>query len=175
MEKRSEIYIWVIAILAVTNIATIGSIYYHLNSEKNTSTEQKYEVPSEQRTRFLTEQLSLTGDQTEQFRNINRTFNRTANPITNQLDDLRIEMLEELSANESNKKKLDDIAQEIGNLHTSLKKATIDFYLQMKSICTEEQQTKMYQIFHSMLNQEEDVKLPRGRHQEGRGRNNYSN
>lgn len=171
MEKRSKIYIWLIIILLVTNVATIGSVLYHVYTEKKAEPVQKTEMPNEQRTRFLVEQLNLNVEQADQFRNLNRTFNRTANPVTRELEQLRLEMLEELAASQPDKNKLENIAREIGDLHTELKETTIDFYLQMKSVCTEEQQTKLYQIFHSMLNQEEDVKLPRGRHQGGRGRN----
>ena len=171
MEKRSKIYIWLIIILLVTNLATIGSVLYHVYTDKKAEPVQKTEMPNEQRTRFLVEQLNLNVEQADQFRNLNRTFNRTANPVTHELEQLRLEMLEELAASQPDKDKLENIAREIGDLHTELKETTIDFYLQMKSICTVEQQTKLYQIFHSMLNQEEDVKLPRGRHQGGRGRN----
>jgi len=175
MEKRSK-YIWIIIILLVTNLATIGSVWYHLYAEKNAETrQQEPEMPSEQRAHFLVDQLNLDQEQADRFRELNRTFNRKANPITHQLEDLRIEMLDELASDRPDKEKLENIAIEIGKLHTNLKETTIDFYSQMKSVCNQEQQTKLYQIFHSMLHQEEDVRLPRGRHQGGRGRNRSIN
>ena len=158
-----------------TNLATIGSVLYHVYSDKNTLQTQAAEMPNERRTMFLVDQLGLSIDQADSFRNINRTFNRATNPITRDLEDLRLQMLDELAKENPDKEKLTIIAEEIGNLHTELKQATIDFYLQMKSVCQKDQQTKLYQIFHSMLHQEEDVKLPRGRHQGGRGRNSNNN
>ncbi len=175
MENRSKIYIGLIIVLLVTNLATIGSVWYHIYAEKKNGTPGKTEVPGEQRTHFLAGQLNLDVQQTDKFRNLNRMFNRTANPITRELEHLRLEMLEELVADEPDTARLEKTALEIGSLHTELKKATIDFYLQMKSVCNKEQQMKLYQIFHSMLNQEEDVKLPRGRHQGGRGGNRFNN
>ena len=175
MERKNKLFIWIIILLLATNLATIGSVLYHVYSDNKTVREPAAELPNEQRTKFLVDQLGLSIEQSDEFRNMNRTFNRTANPITRDLEDLRLQMLDELAKESPDKEKLTVIAEEIGNLHTELKQATIDLYLQMKSICTEDQQTKLYQIFHSMLNQEEDVKLPRGRHQGGRGRNSNNN
>lgn len=171
MEKRTKIYIWLIIILLATNLATIASVLYHIYAEKATTPVQNAEMPNEQRTRFLVDQLNLDMQQAGQFREMNRTFNRTANPITRNLESLRLQMLEEMAQATPDTAKLETITREIGDLHRELKNATVEFYIRMKTICNEEQQTKLYQIFHSMLNQEEDVKLPRGRHQGGRGRN----
>lgn len=176
MENRTYIYKWIIAILLVTNIATVASILYHINTEDHTKSTGTVEMPGEQRTKFLKDQLGLDESQMEEFRNINRNYNRSANPITWKLNDLRKEMLEEMAKEQPDENQLEIITEEIGALHKQLKGVTIDFYLQMKSVCNEEQKTKLYQIFHGMLNQEEDVKLPRGgRHGQGRGRNMHNN
>ncbi len=171
MEKRTKIYIWLIVILLATNLATIASIWYHVSTEKTVAPEQSEETPAEQRTRFLSEQLHLDRQQTAQFREANRNFNRKANAITRVLENRRLEMLEEMAGATPDTALLKNLSSEIGDMHKALKNETIDFYIQMKTICNEEQQTKLYQIFRSMLNQEDDVKTPRGRHQGGRGRN----
>lgn len=169
MENRAKIYLWLIVILVVTNLVTIGSVLYHVYAEKSMPAKPSEEIPAEQRTRFFSGQLNLDTIQINSFRDLNRSFNRTANPITRQLEQLRLEMLNEMTSSDPDTVLLNDLAREIGNLHTELKKATIDFYLQMKTVCSEEQQIKLYQLFQSMLNPENDVKLPRGgRHQHGR-------
>lgn len=170
MENRAKIYLWLVVILVVTNLATIGSVLYHVYAEHNAPAVSSTDIPGEQRTRFLSGELALDETQTEQFRELNRNFNRTANPITRELEELRLEMLEEMSQAQPDTLQLNDIAFKIGSLHTALKKTTIDFYMQMKAMCNEDQQIKLYQLFQSMLNPGNDVNLPRGgRHQYGKG------
>lgn len=130
--------------------------------------EATIEVPAQRRTRFFREQLNLRRDQMDTFRNLNRTFNRTAWDITHQLELLRIEMVSELGKDNPSKKKLDSISNEIGKLHTQLKKETIDYYMSMRAECDETQRKKLNEIFMSMLKQNEDVKLP----EYGRNRRN---
>ena len=122
--------------------------------------EATIEVPAQRRTRFFRDQLNLRRDQMDTFRNLNRTFNRTAWDITHQLELLRIEMVSELGKDNPSKKKLDSISKEIGKLHTQLKKETIDYYMSMRAECDETQQKKLNEIFMSMLKKNEDVKLP---------------
>ena len=59
-----------------------------------------------------------------------------------------------------------EIANEIGMLHSKLKFQTYKHYLDMKSICTEEQEEKLIKIFKSMLYKEDSFMSPR--HRNGR-------
>ena len=173
MTKKNtyRIFIWIIAILLATNLSMGISFLYHKQQDKQIMEQMEeatIEVPAQRRTRFFREQLNLRSDQMGTFRNLNRTFNRTAWDITHQLELLRIEMVSELGKDNPSKKKLDSISEEIGKLHTQLKKETIDYYMSMKTECDETQQKKLNEIFISMLKKNEDVKLP----EYGRNRRN---
>ncbi|MCA1759030.1 MAG: periplasmic heavy metal sensor [Bacteroidales bacterium] len=172
LQNKYRILIWVIVILVATNLSMGFSFLYHKQQDKKLleQTEQEaIELPAQQRTRFFREQLNLQPQQMETFRELNRGFNRTAWQINYQLESLRIEMVKELGRENPNKQKLESISQEIGELHTQLKNETIDYYLAMKEICNPEQQTRLNEIFLSVLEGNENVKLPqRG----GRYRNN---
>ena len=128
--------------------------------------EAAIKVPSERRTRFFREQLNLDAEQLTQFRELNRNYNKTAWQISHQLEVLRREMVQELGRENSNKKVLQSISSQIGELHSELKDKTIDYYLGMKRVCNEEQRNKLNEIFISMLKKNEDVSLPKygGRH-----------
>jgi uncharacterized coiled-coil DUF342 family protein len=78
-------------------------------------------------------------------------------------------MVEEMSKPEPVQQRLDEITNEIGELHTRLKKVTIDYYMGMKTVCNAEQKEKLNEIFRSMLKQNENVKLPGGYGRKGRG------
>lgn len=173
MTKRNtyKTFIWIIAILLATNLSMGISFLYHKHQDKQLleqMEETNIVVPAQRRTRFFREQLNLGHNQMDTFRKLNQTFNRTAWDITHQLEFLRIEMVSELGKDNPNKKKLDSISNEIGKLHTQLKKETIDYYMSMREECNETQRKKLNEIFMSMLKKNEDVKLP----EYGRNRRN---
>jgi len=171
---KSRILIWAVVILIATNLSTIGSFYYHRMLEvKATETKQEDQqtVPGEQRTRFFRDQLKLNAEQLDQFREINRTFNRTARGIETNLARLREDLINELGSRNPDSTRLNQIAVEVGNNHRKLKQITTVFYLDMKKICTSEQQAKLHDIFQSMLNKENQVNLPHPGNQGGRWRN----
>ena len=166
--------VWIIVILIATNLSTIGSFYYHRVTEiKAIESNQEVQttIPGEQRTRFFRDELNLDDDQIDQFRTINRTFNRTARGIEMNLAQLREDLINELGTQNPDSARLNQLADEIGDNHKELKKVTTTFYLDMKTICTTEQQAKLNQIFQSMLNKDSHVNLPRPGNQGGRWRN----
>lgn len=159
--------IWVTGILLATNLSMGMSFLYHKrkdNQQAQQSKEEKYEMPGLQRTRYFREQLDLDPGQVDIFRQLNRDFNQKAWQIQNRLSALRSEMVGELGTDNPDMQKLDSVAVEIGELHKHLKSETIDYYLAMKQVCTPEQQENLHKIFMSVLETEEDIRLPqRGR------------
>ena len=172
--NKYRILVGIIVVLVATNLSTIGSFYYHRISERKAievKNNDQTTFPGEQRTRFFGNQLNLNNRQLEQFREINRTFNRTARGIEMDMASRRKSMIDELGQANPDTAKLSKIAGEIGNNHRRLKQVTATFYLDMKRICTPEQQIKLHGIFQSMLNKENQVNLPQPGYQRGRGRN----
>ena len=172
--RKYQILIWIIVILVATNLSTIGSFYYHRMTEAKTletKQENQTTVLGEQRTRFFRDQLNLNAEQLDQFRDINRTFNRTARGVEMNLAQLREDLIAELGKQNPDSVHLDQMAIEVGNNHRELKQVTTTFYLDMKKICTPEQQVKLHEIFQSMLNKDNQVNLPRPGNQGGRWRN----
>ena len=172
--NKYRILIWIIIILVATNLSTIGSFYYHRMTEakiSETKLEGQNAIPGEQRTRFFRDQLKLNDEQLNQFRDINRTFNRTARGIEMKLAQLREDLITELGTQNPDSTHLNQMATEVGNNHRDLKQVTTTFYLDMKKICTAEQQAKLHEIFQSMLNKENQINLPQPGNQGGRWRN----
>ncbi len=175
---KYRISLWIIVILLATNLATIGSFYYHrISEDTQTKTEQKeyQSVPGEQRTRFFREQLGLNDEQLIRFREINRTFNRTAKQLELSLAQLREEMIDELGRLDPDTARLDQIATEVGNNHRQLKQVTVTFYMEMKNRCTPGQQDKLHELFKAMLNKESQINLPQTGNGKGRWQNRSNN
>lgn len=163
-----RILVWTVVILLATNLSMGLSFWFHKQQDKKTVEDEKeqVEMPTEQRTRFFREQLNLRQDQMDTFRELSRSYNRSARRVTYELEELRLQMVEEMGKQNPDKAELNAITENIGKLHAKLKEFTIDYYLNMKSECTEDQQKKLNEIFRSMSKSKEDVSLPQrgGRH-----------
>jgi hypothetical protein len=162
-KNKYRILIWVIAILVAVNLSMGISFFYHTEQDKlmmKQTEEENIEIPAQQRTRFFREQLDLNPQQVDLFRELNRDFNRTTGQIQNQLSELRIIMVNEMGLKDPDMEKLNEIAIQIGDLHEELKIITIEYYLAMKEVSTEEQQAKLHKIFLSVLNENKDIRLP---------------
>jgi Spy/CpxP family protein refolding chaperone len=166
--NKYRILTGVIIILIATNLSMGISFFYHKQQDRKIAEQQQeasVEVPAQQRTRFFREQLNLRPDQVEIFRELNRNFNQTAWQINHRLERLRIEMVNEMGMKEPDEARLKEVSKGIGELHTQLKDETIKYYMSMKEVCTEEQQARLNDLFISILQSDEDVRLP----QRGRG------
>ncbi len=172
IENKYRLLVWVIIILIATNLSMGFSFLYHKLQDKKLAekTEQQaIELPAQQRARFFREQLNLQPEQMDVFRELNRNYNRSAWQIKHRLESLRIEMVTEMGRKNPDRKKLSKIAREIGDLHAQIKNETITYYLGMKEECNDEQKEKLNEIFISVLQRNEDVRLPQ---HGGRFRNN---
>ncbi|WP_372776577.1 hypothetical protein [Mangrovibacterium sp.] len=161
MFRNVKILSWLVVILLATNLATIATVFYHTRQNHLAQTiKAEPEVQGDYRTRFFNEQLGLSSEQLIPFRDANRKFNRKARGITENMSELRTEMLNELFSDSVDIEKLQEIARGVGNRHEQLKMATCDLYIELKSICNDQQKAELAVIFQSMLNSDERVNLP---------------
>lgn len=147
--NKTKILIWIIIILVVINLAAIvsGIVF---TSERRSSLPVRTDIPYDRRADFFRGQLGLTTDQRESFINFNREFNQRARTLTERMNSLRLQMVDEMAVPRPDRKKLDSLCVSIGRLHTELKRATVDFYLKMKNVCNEDQQVQLNQLFERM-------------------------
>ena len=173
MQTNNKILISVIVFLAILNLSTIITIVYHLNSPENSKNivlDKQVNIPDKRLGRFFKEQLNLTPQQHVQFRTFRQNFHHNANGITNRLQLKRNEFMIELEKDTSETETLNSMAAEIGNLHTELKHITFAYYIQMKDICTKEQQKKLHDIFWSMMNCDDENEIPSSLRKETNGK-----
>ena len=160
--KQNKILTWIIIILLATNVSTIATILINKNLNKQASQNtEEIVVPDNGLGRFFRDELGLTRDQHQQFRSLRIDYHINARKIAVQLKAERSEMLNELSAENSDTNNLHQIAAEIGELHRELKHLTFEYYLDLKEICTENQREKLFSIFNSMQNSEWELKFRR--------------
>ncbi len=174
--------VWAVVILAVMNISTLVTIMYSKFQSEKVGTDaqsdpKQLEADSEKFSgRYFREQLNLNRKQMEKFWNLNQIFRPKAREITIKLAEKRKQMLVEMAASQSDTIRLNALSDSIGWLHTDLKKVTYRYYLDIRNLCDQEQQSKLEQLFSEMFANDAPMGYPgasglRGR-QQGKRFNN---
>lgn len=176
-ENKKILLIGTIILLIVINISALSTIYYKSkilpkrNFELNN---MKEEAHIRGMHRFIKEQLNLSESQFEKFQEISNNNMIKSQSISIKLNEKRHEMIDEIAKINPNPKLLDDIAHEIGDLHYELKKTTINHFLELKEICSDDQQEKLQRLFMKMTQEQDMVhdRMERGPRERGHNRNN---
>lgn len=182
---KNKWLIWLVLLLLIMNVSAIITMLYHQKSEKTSGKFQaisvKDSVSSVQYSgRWFRDELQLSRDQMAMFSDFNPPFRHKVRSINIELLEKRREMLDELTAENSDTLRLNILSDSIGMLHAGLKKATYEYYLEFKKICTPEQQEKLKEIFGTMFEGEIPAGGPgqgmhRGRRYGMQWRNNQVN
>ncbi len=156
-DNKYSTLVWAVVLLAVLNISTLATIMYHKYQSDKSDTisatdKQQLESDSEKFSgRYFRDQLNLSGEQMDKFKEINPAFRLKARNITIELAEKRKQMLIEMSGEKGDTLRLNALSDSIGQLHSDLKRITYRYYMEIKSICDQEQQKKLEQIFGEMF------------------------
>ncbi len=165
--KRNNIYLIIILFLVVTNIATVVSV--RSDAEKDAFEDLSViSQPQAERMSFFYGELGLTQDQEKDVAGFNKDYYETAEAITLKLTDMRHEIVSEVSKENPDKEYLESVIEEFGDHHAELKRATVDFYYQLSSVCSPEQKGRLENMFRDMLDPDGEI-YGRGRGGQGRG------
>lgn len=159
MKHLKTILIIVVFFLLGTNVATIMVYQKHIDRDRNVL-RYRMELPNEKLGRYINGELDLSSSQTDQFRKFRRQYNRKANGILDDMQDIRAEMLEIFESTEPDRQKYDKLAADLGTKHCKLKELTFDYYFNMLSVLDDDQKPKMSEIFEAMLTSEGFAKTP---------------
>lgn len=146
-EQKIKFLTWGIVVLTLLNVSTIGTIIYHIQTEKKQMGFNSERYPGPLKGRELMEHLDFTAQQRESFHSHNRDFMEAVSDINRSLNESRNNLFAELQKTNPDTVKCNLISAEIGRLHKALKIKTYRFYLDVKKICNEEQREKLNKAF----------------------------
>jgi len=156
-EKNRSLLIWVIVALAVLNISTLGTILYQRYSyNKNLKLQSLQTPPGRQyggtlRDEYFSDRLNFSQMQLEQFRKFNPDFRKNAQTINFRLSELRNEMITEMGKSNYDTTRLNELSDLIGYQHSTLKRLTYNYYLDIRNICDSQQQQLLEDLFAETL------------------------
>ena len=162
MNRGNKILWWVIALLVILNLTTIGTILFR-NSES--SVDDIAIVLDENRQnpltgRFFRQTLGFSDAQMALFREANQSFQHAAHDLIFEMDSLKNEMFAELNRPAPDSTRLNALSDHVGSHHAELKKITNDFYLQLKAACDASQCEQLQHAFTPLFR---DGTMNRGR------------
>jgi hypothetical protein len=181
IENKHSLMVWAIVVLAVMNVSTLITVFYHqYQSNKNTvvvtSDPKQLEANAEKFSgRYFRDQLNLSSEQMDKFREFNFIFRPEARAITIKLATMRKEMLVEMASAKSDTLKLNILSDSIGFFHSRLKRLTYKYYLDIKNICNKEQQLKLEQLVREMFINDSPMGFPGRGKMQGMGQGRYKN
>lgn len=145
---------WLNYLLLIINLTALCTlIFFRPHHEPET---ENLQVTSLE---FLREELGLTDEQYQEVVRLDESTYRTYHLIIDLLCEANIELLEELTKETPDQEVLDRLTKKIGNLNTSLKKATIRHFDHIRSICNEEQKARLIGIFKEIMQLEEQCDI----------------
>ncbi len=172
---RSRILIWLVIILLIINISAVITILYSIKARNELRfSAGKFSHDKEfihhHPGKSFKNCMNLNELQHQQFRTAKHRFFLEAGKLSGQMHEKRIEFINELASDKPDTIKIQEIANEIGSLHAKLKYQTYKHYIEMKSVCTKEQEEKLINLFKSMLYEDPFLSEPARHSEEGQRR-----
>lgn len=150
-EKTNRILLWLnlILILVITS-AVVTFLAMKSSGEKQTNNQGVINSMD-----MLRKELSLSDDQYRKVLVENDKTVRLYNIVFDMMCETNVAMIEELAKQDSDPAVLDSLSRKVGILSSSLRRHTTDYFMNLKSICNDDQQKELTEIFKRMMQLDE--------------------
>lgn len=148
--KKHRITKWLNIFLLTINISAFVTILYFNKQTIQGANDDKYNSDE-----FLKKELNLTEEQYQTISSLDAKIYRTYQMLLDMQCEANFKILDELLQEEPSQERLDSIAKKTGKLHTALKRQTIKHFINIKSICNENQVVLLDQLLIDMMNMTE--------------------
>lgn len=148
--RNRSVWFWIGLLLTILNISILISLANNVRQmppKPEANNESQIDM-------FMGRELGLSPEQTTQFRNLRREFFNNTEKYRRKLGSINQEMLNEMSAENPDRKKLNTLVEEAGKYHQLIKHETVEHFMDLREVCTPEQQQKLSYIYQGMLNPE---------------------
>lgn len=196
---KKQILIGGLILLFVINLAALGTVIYQnyrYKWDKPSGFFGRNDWPSEERQKrgrwmedkdkfqdkgkdtghgfeyYIKKRLNLDEEQFEKFQTMSEENMQSLWNIAHELSQKRDTLMKELSMEDPDTVMMKRLADEIGDLHTQLKKNTINHFMQMKKLCRPEQRDELNEMIMEMSHH---GKFETGRGMGPKGRPNHMN
>lgn len=154
MNKKQRITTWLNIFLLVINISAFGTLLFMNDKDSNNQQENDYYKSD----LFLKDALDLSDEQYAKISSMDHRVFRHYQNILDMQCESNFKLMEELSSDNPNKHTMDSIAIKIGSLHAGLKRQTVKHFMNIRSICNDEQSLLLEQLIKDMMKLDDQCK-----------------
>lgn len=104
---------------------------------------------------FLRNELDLSRDQVKHFIQLRRNHFEAVQQIETEMKDIKKKMMDELFTAQPDEKKLEALAQTIGQLESRRELITFRHFMELKGVCKEEQREKFEFLLQNVIQREQ--------------------
>lgn len=165
MKNRTIIIIVVLVLTLVVGWATY-QVYDNKSTYAPAVVKTSVEKGDGHNNYQLSKYIGFDDNQQKQFQNLEDDYRRKLSLLRDHISEIEIKIMVELKEELPNRDSLHSLSLEVGKAHTAIKELTIKHFLDIKSICTPEQEKKISVLFSRL---EQRSEMGRGRRGEGRG------
>ncbi len=155
MNKKQRIINWLSIFLLVINISAFATLLLMNNKSVSINSETTEHYKSD---KFLKEALKLTAEQYDKVSAMDYKIFRVYQNILDMQCESNFRLMAELSSENPDSRVMDSIAKQIGGLYTGLKRQTIKHFMNIRSICTDEQSHLLDQLIKDMMKLDDQCK-----------------
>lgn len=142
MKKRITIYL--IVIVTLINLSSLGTIIYLKWAAKNDMSES---VLRNNRFEIMKEELELTPLQLDRFEKIRTELHSRLDTLDTKFSSLRKEMLSEIwQTQKTDSQKIENILEQFSQLQSETQRWIVQHFFKFKDVLTPEQSEKFYKI-----------------------------
>ena len=139
--SKNNILLWVIIVLLIIILSALGTMMHRMNKRiRGFRQEQDSSITNVMK---IKEALDLNDDQAAKVKQIKSKHRGEQLRIRNEVFTRRQAFTDELNSDNPDTKKLNAMIRDITNMQVRLKKESIKEYLEIRSLCTPEQQKKL--------------------------------
>lgn len=141
---RNRVTIWILGGLLIITLSVLGSMIYHTWTE----TEKINPRPGcSSSCQMLFSELELDPSQQAEMDQILNHFRDSSTILVTELRQLRLTLMDELQSDTPDTLRIFRLSEELGAVQIRMTNLTAQQYLQIRAICTPDQQQKLSNVY----------------------------
>jgi Spy/CpxP family protein refolding chaperone len=147
---KSKVFLYIMVLITIINMGFVIAAVVIVRKNNVKSPEDKKEM-FERRGRFMASELGFDEHQLEYFHKSRAQLREKIKPLRRELHNLNRTLIIEATSENPDRAKCNDLAQQIGSIHTRIKEATFMHIMEVSDIATPEQVRQLNEFYLSMF------------------------
>lgn len=144
--QKNRLLFWILIFLVVVNLAALVTYFLFPGKQTTVTCGDESNSPG----CMLHSELNLTGEQIRLVDAINEEYRASSAPFSEQIKQLRAEILNILESDKPDTIAIDQLSIEISGLQNRLQRENIRHYLELKKVCDPEQALLLSNLYREL-------------------------